>query len=75
MARGRPALPSFSEEGGAIATTTPGLVISWICTLKSVPEASAVNGPRPLLRPTAGVESPCDKTPRVFGRNTASTRG
>jgi len=30
-----------------------------ICTLKGVPEASIINGPRTLLRPTAGVESFC----------------
>ncbi len=45
---------------GAIATTTPGLVISWICTLKGVAACQrrrmCIGRPHPL-RPTCGDKS------------------
>lgn len=52
-------LQLIARGRGAIATTTPGWVTSWIRTLKGVPEAPEITGPRTLLRPTIGVETLC----------------
>ena len=41
-ARRRCAMPGQARGRGVIATTTPDLVISWICTLKGVPDVPDV---------------------------------